>query len=347
MSVGITGAAIIGGGLAGIGGIAGALGRNGSQDQKSWVDLGASGGFDSYLGGTPGYTRNTLIQNPKYAGIDQSVLDRLGITDRAINQTEQVANQPGAIQQMYGQLNDFTNMGPGGSDITAATGANRDLAAMLEEYSKNGNMPTSADISRGSDLSKSLYGAEQTGLDQSFIQQTTEANRQAARLGRGVDDPILQAKLRTGMMQQQAMLDAKKGAWATQYSMGQPGERLGYAQQRTGILSGLASQAFQNRSTMLSMGNQLLNAERQWRVTTGTKYGQGNESVGGGLGGALTGFVGGLGAGMTAYGRLSPGSAIGAGGSPSGGSSNYDRYGMGTGGGGPTNYDLYGMGTGG
>lgn len=206
-------------------------------------------------------------------------------TDRETNALTQQDN-------MYSQLQGLTKMGPDGSDVAAATGASRDLGSMLQQYSQSGGMPGQQDIQTANQFAGDIFAPQRTQLQQSFTQQTTDANRQSAMMGRSVDDPILQAKLRTGMMNQEAMLNSQQGAFGAQTAMAMPQQRLQYAGMRADVMGNLATQAFQNRAALLQTGAGIAGAERQFRLATATRQ---NES-GGGLGGAIEGFMGGLGA---------------------------------------------------
>lgn len=306
MSVGTTGAIIIGGTAIAAGVAAGAMGSSSESDYSQWNDVGDNTSLGEWLGG-----RETMVKkvNPKYAGNQKLYedLSKLGLGELPEDYwIQEKVTSKGGIQGAMEQYAKMVAKGPGDSDVEAATGAARDFASMLDNYAKNGAVPTDADITRGNDLSKALFAARQEGLNQSFTTQTTEANRLAARLGRSVDDPVLQAKLRTGMMNQQALLDAEKGAWASEYSMNQPMQRLQFAEGRVNLLDSLASKAFTNRATMLSMGSQLLNAERQWRLQTGVQRSVGESTSGGGLQGALAGFAGGAGTAMSMGGMMMP-----------------------------------------
>lgn len=206
-------------------------------------------------------------------------------------------------------LTDFSSLvgaGPGQSDVTSALGANRDLAELLRRYSQEGgSLPTSGDISGANSLAAQLFQGQRTAMGQAFEDQRVQANRKAALMGRAADDPILAAKLAQEQTRQGAMLDANQGAFAAQYAMDQPMQRLGFMQGRAGVLGGLASQALANRQALMAMGEGIQTNERNFRLQTGTRWGNQETTSGGGLGGALKGAIGGMGAG------LSMGSALG------------------------------------
>ncbi len=214
-------------------------------------------------------------------------------------------------------LTGLVDSGPGSADVTNSYGATKSLADMLAAYSKEGGaLPTQGDIDSSNSLASKLFAARSTALNQNFQDQTTAAQREAARLGRDVNDPILQAKLRTGMLRQSDLLNAEQGAAAASLAQAMPGQRLAFATDRVNILGGLAEQAFKNRAAIMGYGSQIKNAERDWRLQTGTRYGnsKSNESGGGGIGGAITGALGGLAGGLSIGNNLS--GMFGAGGAP-------------------------------
>jgi hypothetical protein len=93
-------------------------------------------------------------------------------------------------------------------------------------------------------------------------------------------------------MRQQDQLNSEKMGMADQLSQ----RRLGYATDRTNVMSNLASQAFANRTAILSLGSQLGNQERDFRLRAA---GSNTTSVqGGGLMGGLTGGLQGAAGGL-------------------------------------------------
>lgn len=211
----------------------------------------------------------------------------------------------------YNALRGMVDAGPGQGDVSNAYGAQKDLAAMLKQYSEGGHLPSGADISTGQRYAGLLFQGQREAMNQSFNDQSTEANRQAALMGRSMNDPILRAKLAQEQTRQSAQLNANQGSFATQMALQQPGMRLGFAQDRTNVLSGLATQAMANRQALLSMGQGIQNSERNFRVQTATRWGK--ESSGGGLGGAITGALGGAAMGMNVGGALGLGGGAAAG----------------------------------
>lgn len=182
------------------------------------------------------------------------------------------------------------------SNINAGLDAQKDYAAMLGDFSKGGFLPGTQDFSNANTFAQQAFAPQQVALQQAFQDQTINANRQAALMGRQGNDPILQAKLALEQTRQQAMLNAQQGSFATQYAQQMPAMRLGYAGQRADVLGGLASQALANRQALASMGSSILGNERNWQYQTAQHYG--HQESGGGLKGAIEGGLAGASMGM-------------------------------------------------
>lgn len=196
--------------------------------------------------------------------------------------------------QNFGDLQKLVGAGPGTQDVQNSLGASTDLANMLDQYSKSGGLPSGADTDQARNFASQIYDPQRTALNQSFTQQNILANRQAAAMGRSVDDPILQAKLRTNQINQEALLNSQQGSYAGQLALQVPGQRVGYASQRSDVLGQLASQAFSNRNALLSLGSGIAGAERNFRLGTATR----TNTSGGGVADAISGALAGLGTGM-------------------------------------------------
>ena len=225
-----------------------------------------------------------------------------GSQREAINTTAGVNLSPesGLQGQAQAQLaNDLqiqrhnVDIGPGSSDITAGYGAQKDFASMLKSYQEGGNQATQGDIDTANRYGKQLFGAQQEGLNQSFEQARQQYAQQAAIQGRNPLDAVFANKQYTEQQGAQSMLNARQGAFSMDYAMQQPGQRLGFAAQRTNLLSGLATQAMQNRQALISLGSGVLTNERAHQYSTSTKFG--NQESGGGLRGAILGGMAGFG----------------------------------------------------
>jgi hypothetical protein len=205
-----------------------------------------------------------------------------------------------SIQDMQG----LVGAGPGMQDVQAGLTSQRDLAAMLQQYAQSGGLPGEQDINTSNNIAGKLFQAQRLGLQQNFDDQSVEASRASALMGRTSSDPILRAKLAQEQTRQAGMLDAQQGAFSQQFALNLPGQRMGYAQQRAGLLGGLATQAMANRQALAGLGEALQTNERNFRLATASRYGNQNTQSGGGWAGGLTGALAGAGAGLGIVGMM-------------------------------------------
>lgn len=165
-----------------------------------------------------------------------------------------------------------------------------ELGDYLNRLKQTGGVPEAEDYRFATEASQNIFAPQTQALQQSFNDQSTDMNRLAARLGRSVDDPILQAKLRTGFMNQQMQLGSQMTSLRQQLAMRQPERRLGFFGQAADFRRGLASQAMSNRQAIMALGNQGLQ-----NAMTGLGAFGGQKSFGpGGFKGALVGGMAGL-----------------------------------------------------
>lgn len=200
-------------------------------------------------------------------------------------------------------FNAFRNMvraGAGTQDVSAAATSQRSLADMLQQFSQGGFMPTQQDFQTANNFAAQAFQPRQVALDQSLEDTRIQAERLAARLGRPVNDPIIQAKLGQERVRQQQSLSAEQSAFGAQFAQNLPMQRLGFAGQLADVRNNLAAQAMSNRQALLSLGNSLQSSERNWRLGTATRFSNQNTQSGGGLGGMLSGAIAGVGQGMAA-----------------------------------------------
>lgn len=190
----------------------------------------------------------------------------------------------------------MVDQGPGGADVAAGAGAQRDLASLLQQYQQSGGIPTSQDMSQAESFAGSMFGGRRNALRDSFREQSQQFNQQAALMGRSPLDPVMRNKLAQEQTRQSRQLDTEQGAFASQFAMQQPDRRLGFAQGRAQVMGGLASQAMANRQALFSMGQNALNSDNNLRMGQGS-----TTSSGGGQGAfnAITGGIAGAGAGMS------------------------------------------------
>lgn len=135
---------------------------------------------------------------------------------------------------------------------SAYFGASNDLASLLQSYSQGGFLPTAQDTATAQQFATSQFGAQRVAMNQAFQDQLTQANRQAALSGRGVNDPILRAKLAQEQTRQSASLDAQQNAFAMNYAQQMPQQRLQYAEGRTNVLG-------QQLSTQMGLEQSIFN----------------------------------------------------------------------------------------
>jgi hypothetical protein len=238
-------------------------------------------------------------------------------------QTALESEAQGITQDNLNFLKDYANRGPGGADVTAGYNATKELAELFAKYSKNGGLPLASDITTSNNLASNLFGAQRLGLQQNFMDQETAAQRQAALMGRDMNDPILRAKLAQEQTRQSAMLGAEQNSWAQNFALNLPGQRLGIEGQRVNILQGLASQAMANRQALVGLGSQLQTQERNFRLATGTRWGTQQMMSGGGFKGAVSGAMAGAATDMAIFNSISGkggGGGDGGGGQQGGGS---------------------------
>lgn len=199
--------------------------------------------------------------------------------------------QAGAFNNLRNLLN-LQNRGAG-RDVSRARGAQNEFATMLQQYAQQGGLPQQTDINMAQGLAGQLFNPQQMALQQSFEQQRMMANRQAGISGRMSNDPVMLNKLAQDQTRQQGLLSAQQGAYGTQLAMNLPQQRMQAMQQYVGLREGLASQALQNRQTLLSLGSQLKGQERDWRYQISNKWGNQQQTSGGGFKGAVEGVFAG------------------------------------------------------
>jgi len=197
-----------------------------------------------------------------------------------------------------GALNDltsFVNAGPGMQDVEAGVASQRSLADLLDSFSKGGFLPSAQEISAAQGFAADVFAPQRLALEQAFEQQGVQASRGAALSGRSQNDPVLRNMLSQDMTRQNALLASQQGAYGAQYAQQMPQQRLQYAGQLADVRGGLATQAMQNRTALLGLGNQIQNAERNFRLSIADRTSnQNSESVTqtGGFGEVLKGIAG-------------------------------------------------------
>lgn len=270
--------------------------------------MGGAAGLGSYFGGgglfalatgagaqrdsTAQYNEGASTQNLNLRNFEDLNKGRSGLEQLGYNQQ---VRSLGDLQNLFG-------MGPGAAEVQANNQYQNQFADQLQSALQRMQNPSAADISQNFSQAQQLFAPQQVALNQQFQDQATAANRLSARLGRAGNDPILRNKLAQEQTRQQSALNANIGSYAQQLPQMQAQDLVNFGGQLSNLRQGLASQAFQNRQTLLGLGNQLTQAERQYRVQTaqrtGSEYSHGDQLSGGGTKGAVgaaTSFLGTIG----------------------------------------------------
>lgn len=216
------------------------------------------------------------------------------------------------------QFNDLTKLlglGPGAGEVSANTQFQNSFAGNLENLLKGLSNP---DVAKNYAESNALFAPEREALKQNFQDQTTESNRMAARMGRSGIDPILRNKLSQEQTRQTRSLDAQVGSYGRQLPMINAQNYLQIGGALSNLRAGLATQALQNRSTLLGLGNSLAESERNYRLNTALRTGSqtnvGEQYSGGGTKGAINGGMAGMSSFMGAFGGMGGGGGAAGGG---------------------------------
>ncbi len=189
----------------------------------------------------------------------------------------------------------------------SATQAQGGLDSLLAAFAQAGGQPTQAQMQQAQGYAQQVFAPEQNALQNTFQQQEIGNSRLAASLGRSSNDPILRAKMLQEQSRAQGDLSSRQNAYAAQYGQMLPQQAIGAQEALLNYRQNIASQAMQNRLNLLNLGNQLQNSERNWRLQTGTRWGE--QASGGGTAGALSGGLAGFGQGLGIANMLGAGNA--------------------------------------
>lgn len=237
----------------------------------------------------------------------QTVLQNFDVLNRGAGQLEQ--NTYNGQLSDYAAFQGLTNAGAGNQAVSDALTGAYGYTGLLQQLTNNQGLPSQQQQQYAQTYAQQQFAPQQTALQQQFVRENQQGARLAASLGRSGADPVLQAKLATQQGWEQQQLNAQQGQLASQTAMNMPQQQMQYANQLYNVQQGLASQAFNNRSALLQMGNQLNNSERQYRMGTAFKnneFGQSgwNSTAPGGFQGQVAGFQSGTGAEMGMVGGL-------------------------------------------
>ncbi len=211
-------------------------------------------------------------------------------------------------QNAYGtQLGSFQDLsrlmqhGPGTGEIDANNQFQNQYANQMQQFM---NQIANPNQQQQFNTAKQYFAPQQTALNQQFADQNTQQNRLAAKLGRGGNDPTMRNMMMKEQTRQQTMLNSEIGAFGQQLPSYQASQLMSVGNNLSNLRQGLATQAMNNRTNLINMGNQLKDSERNYRLQTAQRseasQSEGLTSSGGGMKGAITGAIGGAGAGMSA-----------------------------------------------
>ena len=296
-----------------------------SSSSESFLELGEPGALERLLGGQPGLTgkeQGTRNKLQEKADAHRAKIERIKASDnyesnernqRRVAEQEQKlqkvlsrlepldsqaknAGKGSKIQDLFTELSQMVEAGPGQGDVRRGLESERNLASMFERASQTGFMPTDADIRQTGGIAQNLFAGQQAQLNNLFQDQSTDATRQMALMGRSAADPILANKLAQSQAREQMVLSGQQTALGTDLAMQLPRQRLEAATQQTQILQGLAGRAQQQRFGLIGLGSALLGAERQFRLSTAVQKNKQKTSpgafdiIGAGLGVAGSAF---------------------------------------------------------
>lgn len=261
--------------------------------------IGALAAAGAVVGGIAGAQGNNSNQN-------QSQVSSVRMRDiKDLNKGRSALEAAGDDQSLsqFNSLAGLVNAGPGQQAVTDAGAWDQTFMQQLQTML---NGPTSGQITQAQGFAQSMFDPQRVQMQQAFKDQEVQSNRLAARLGRAGNDPILRNKLAQEQTRQSAQLNANQGAFAAQYAQQLPQNYLSMGSALSNLKNGLATQAFQNRQALLTMGQQLTSAERNYRLNTATKIGNTNTqgSSGGGFAGAIGGALAGAGGAMDFMGKF-------------------------------------------
>lgn len=252
-----------------------------------------AGGQKDNSGGTSGGSSNSSV-----------MLRGMDYLNKGRSDVEATADK--SSLDIFKTLENLLKLGPGESEISANTTFQNQFADQLQQLFQTGGMPNQNQVAQANQYANQMFAPQQTALDQQFEDHQVQSKRLAAKLGRPGNDPILRNKMIQEQTRQQRLLDSQKGAFGSQFAQQLPQQMMDIGGMLSNLRSGLATQAFQNRQSLLTMGQQLVQNERNYRVSTANRYGESQNRnwaySGGGAAGAINGGIAGLGAGMSMMG---------------------------------------------
>jgi len=195
--------------------------------------------------------------------------------------------QAGSLtREQLAQLQELIGSGAGGQDVSTALSSSRQFSETLRTAAATGFGSRQLQRQAGAQA-QAFLAPQREQLSQTFEDETTRTAQLAAQLGRSIDDPILQAKLSTARFREEALLSSQQAGLQLQFGQ----QQLGLLGQATGVDQSLSAQAFQNRFGVLQAGQGVLGQQQQFRLGSAGQ----TVSSGGGLAGAISGGLGGIG----------------------------------------------------
>jgi hypothetical protein len=210
-----------------------------------------------------------------------------------------------AQMDQFNQLQQLLGQGPGAAEVGAGLQSQNDFASMIQQMLGQGGLPNQQQVGNANQYASQIFDPQRVAMQQGFADQNIAGQRLAARLGRSGADPILRNKLAQEQTRQSAMLNSQQGAFAAQEAMNQPQRQLQLSEALANVRGGLATQALQNRQTLLGLGQHLAQSERDYRLRAAGSTSTTTGVSGGGTAGAIAGGLAGVGAGLGAAGSIS------------------------------------------
>lgn len=240
----------------------------------------ALGGLGGALGGVTGAAGGLVgsILSPLGSALG------LGQTQQGSYTSMQVAPETDEEKKLKQLLMNASTASTGMSQYDFLSPYIKGTQNLASAYQNLSLLPTEADVAAGQKYANQLFASQQASLESSARTQSQEAARQAASLGRSVADPVLQAKLRSSLMEQQAQLEGQKTGTAAKYATEfLPQQRLaGLEAQQTGV--GMLGNLFSTQQTLnqqqQSSQQNLFQALQNFRLASAGKMTTGTTNEG-------------------------------------------------------------------
>ncbi len=275
----------------GIGDASGASGGTGGGFNWSGLAGIGIGGLLGGIGGGAGTPSNSTTNTNFTQNLNLQDFNKLSQGQSGLEANTYAGNLSG-----YADLQSLVNGGPGAAEVASNNQFQNQYASTLQGLMNNIANPNQQ---QNYATAQQYFAPQQTALNQQFTDQSIQQNRLAAQLGRAGNDPTMQNMLMKEQTRQQTALNSQIGAFGQQLPSFQAQQIMGVGNQLSNLRGGLATQAMQNRMNLMSMGQQLNQSERSYRLSTAQKTGSQTavtgSSAGGGIGGQIAGAIAGVG----------------------------------------------------